>query len=83
MIRKVVFIEPKFPNRHVFYCERAADKGVVDWQHNLEQKWAMLRFGEAKVETHDEQHFFEIQVYLNDLDPKAVRVEFYTDGIGG
>jgi starch phosphorylase len=70
------------------YRERAADKGaegrqIVDWQHNLEQKWATLRFGEVKVETRSEQHVFEVQVYLNDLDPKAVRVELYADGTEG
>ena len=39
-----------------------------------------LRFGEVKVETKDEQHVFEIQVCLNDLNPDAVRVELYADG---
>jgi starch phosphorylase len=67
---------------------RMADKGaigrqIVAWQHSLEQKWAALRFGELKVETRDGQHFFEIQVFLNDLDPNAVRVELYADGIAG
>ena len=56
---------------------------MVDWQHSLEQKWATLRFGEVKVETRGEQHVFEVQVYLNDLDPKAVRVELYADGVMG
>ena len=36
-----------------------------------------------KVETDGEQHVFEVQVYLNDLDPKAVRVELYADGVKG
>ena len=70
------------------YRERAANQGamgkqVVDWQHRLHQKWATLRFGEVKVETRDEQHVFEVQVRLNDLDPKAVRVELYADGVVG
>ena len=51
---------------------------MVDWQHTLEQKWATLHFGEAKVETKGEQHVFEVQVYLNDLDPRSVRVELYS-----
>jgi starch phosphorylase len=55
----------------------------VDWQHSLEKEWPVLRFGELKVETTGEQHLFEVQVYLNDLDPKAVRVELYADGING
>ena len=31
----------------------------------------------------DEQHVFDVQVYLDDLDPKAVQVELYADGIDG
>jgi len=37
----------------------------------------------VKVETRGEQHVFEVQVRLNDLDPKAVRVELYADGVMG
>jgi starch phosphorylase len=70
------------------YLERAADKGaigkqVVDWRQTLEQKWATLHFGGVNVETRGGQHVFEVQVCLNDLDPKAVRVELYADGING
>jgi len=70
------------------YRLRVANKGeigrkIADWQHNLEQKWTTLRFGEVKVETCGEQHVFEVQVCLNDLDPNAVRVELYADGVTG
>jgi starch phosphorylase len=70
------------------YHLRIANKGaigrqMVDWQHSLEQQWATLHFGEVKVETRGEQHVFEVQVCLNDLDPMAVRVELYADGING
>jgi starch phosphorylase len=47
----------------------------------MEQKWTTLHFGEVKVETFGEQHVFEIQVFLADLDPNAVHVELYADGI--
>nr|MBF0222851.1 hypothetical protein [Desulfobulbaceae bacterium] len=53
---------------------------MVDWRQALEQKWTALRFGEMKVETKDDQHVYEVQVYLNGPDPKAVRVELYADG---
>ena len=67
---------------------RIANKGasgsqMADWRHNLEQKWGALRFGEMKVETKDQQHVFDVQVYLNDLDPKAVQIELYADGVSG
>ena len=70
------------------YRERAADKGavgrqVVDWQQALEQRWARLRFGEMKVESGGEQHAFDVQLYLDDLDPQAVRVELYAEGANG
>ena len=51
--------------------------------HALEQKWASLRFGEVKFETVSGQHIVEVQVYLDDLDPKAVRVELFANGIDG
>jgi starch phosphorylase len=70
------------------YRERAADKGaigvqMVNWRHALEQKWAALRFGDVKVETDGEQHVVEVQVYLDELDPEAVRVELYANGANG
>jgi glycogen phosphorylase len=70
------------------YCRRDADKGavgkaVVNWEKTLKQKWDTLRFGEVKVQTNATQHIFEVEVYLNDLDPNAVRVELYADGING
>jgi len=37
----------------------------------------------VKIETRGEQHIFEVQVYLNDIDPKAVRVALYADGVMG
>jgi starch phosphorylase len=70
------------------YRKRAADKGavarhIVDWRHGLDQKWAALQFGEVKAETRGGQHVFEVQVYLHDLDAKALRVELYAEGANG
>ncbi len=36
-----------------------------------------------KVETKGEQHVFDVQVYLNDLDANAITVELYADGVDG
>jgi starch phosphorylase len=68
------------------YRERAANKGavgkqVVDWQHAVDQKWDSLRFGDLRAETKADHHEFEVEIFLNDLDPNAVRVELYADGI--
>ena len=82
------YTEQRYLPAATAYSERAANKGavggqVLDWLHNLEQKWVALRFGEVKVETKDEKHVFEVQVYLDDLDPIAVRVELYANGVNG
>jgi starch phosphorylase len=70
------------------YRERAANKGavgrqVVDWRHDVDGKWDSLRFGGWRVETNADHHVFEVELFLNDLDPNAARVEIYADGIGG
>ncbi|MEO8040165.1 MAG: alpha-glucan family phosphorylase, partial [Betaproteobacteria bacterium] len=70
------------------YRLRAADQGaagahLVDRQRELDGKWNALRFGELSVETADDRHVFEVQLYLDELDPDAVQVELYADGIDG
>jgi starch phosphorylase len=70
------------------YLKRAAGKGAVgkniaNWEHALKEKWAMLRFGDVKVQTSAAQHIFEAEVFLNGLDPNAVRVELYAEGTNG
>ncbi len=67
---------------------RAADNGasgetLVKWQQALEQHWSALRFGEMTLVTEGEKHEFEVQVYLDDLEPAAVRVELFANGIDG
>jgi len=56
---------------------------LVSWRHTLEQNWSKLRFGEVKVESDEEKHTFEVQIYLGDLDPDAVHVELYANGTNG
>lgn len=70
------------------YLERAADKGtsgvaLVNRRHDLEQKWSALHFGEVKLESTGAQHVFEVQLYLDELDPAAVRVELFAEGLNG
>jgi starch phosphorylase len=68
------------------YRKRADNKGavgrqVVDWQHAVDQKWGSVRFGDLRVETSADHHVFEVEIFLNDLDQNAVRVELYAGGI--
>jgi len=70
------------------YRLRAADNGavgrnIVDWERTLKEKWVTLRFGDVKVQTDAARHTFEAEVHFNGLDPNAVRVELYADGLYG
>jgi glycogen phosphorylase len=70
------------------YRARAADNGamgtrVVAWRHAVEQQWGSVRFGGVRIETQADRHRFEVEVFLGDLGPEAVRVELYADAIDG
>jgi starch phosphorylase len=70
------------------YCSRAAEHGkaakeLLEWQHALSENWPHIRFGQLHVETRDGRHFFEVQVYLDDVSPDAVRVELYAQPMDG
>jgi glycogen phosphorylase len=70
------------------YRERAANKGavgkqVVEWQGVIDHAWGSVRFGDLRVATNADQHVFEVEVSLDELDPNAVRVELYANGIDG
>lgn len=80
------YVEQHYIPAAAAYRSRSADKGatgrrIVDWRHSLEQQWGRLNFGEVNVETRGEQLAYKVTVYLHDLDPNAVRVELYADGI--
>jgi glycogen phosphorylase len=67
------------------YERRAANNGergakIIGWRRNLERNWGGLRFGEVKIETTGDRHVFEVQVFLNEIESDAVRVELYADG---
>ena len=68
------------------YRKRAHDKGeagaqLVNWRQALEKNWDTLHFYDLNIESDGEVYVFEIQVYLNDLDPDFVRVELFANGL--
>lgn len=70
------------------YQRRAADQGLLGqrialWQKAITQNWPRLHFGAMKIETHGEQHHFEVPLYLHELDPAAIQVELYADSMMG
>ena len=70
------------------YKDRSAANGsmgekIVRWQQAIKQNWSHLRFGEIRIKTTERKYLFEIQAYLNSLDPDSVSVELYADGVEG
>jgi cellobiose phosphorylase len=61
--------------------DNPADLPRVQELLRAQNDWRSKRFGEVKVEGDGERHVLEIQMYLDDLDPQAVRVKDYADGI--
>jgi len=70
------------------YAARAANRGALGldlsvWRESLSKHWPALRFGSAEMNQQGEQYFFQVQVYLAEVDPAAVRVEMYAEGQNG
>ena len=70
------------------YCARAADHGrvgldLLNWYEALSKHWSALRFGSTAVDQQGEQYLFQVHVYLDELDPEAVKVELYAEGQNG
>lgn len=51
---------------------------IVRWKQKIEEKWAKIRFLDAKVETRQDRHTFETRIDLAGLDPDAVKVELFS-----
>jgi len=69
------------------YRQRAAGGGalgkqLVAWERELSKHWHNLHFGQLEVSTVADEHHFTLQVYLDELDPDAVRVQLYAEAIG-
>ncbi len=69
------------------YQTRSAKKGaiakqIIAWQRSLEEHWDSLHFGALKMNTQDNQHHFELEVYLDNINPNAIQVELYAEGGG-
>ncbi len=70
------------------YRVRSANRGaiarqVVDWQQAVDQKWDALRFESVRLQSDADHHRMEVTLLLHELDPNAVRVELYAEGLDG
>jgi len=65
------------------YGERSKDPAAVgdliEWRKAIEKHWPWLRFGSLDVASEGGRHVFTVQVYLDELDAEAVRVELFAD----
>jgi starch phosphorylase len=66
------------------FRQRAENRGslgadLVAWQAELAKHWPALRFGTTSVEQQGERYLFHVHVFLDDIDPDAVKVELYAD----
>jgi starch phosphorylase len=57
--------------------------GLIEWRRALATHWPQVRFGAVQIVSSDREHVFEVQVYLDELDPEAVRVELFADAKDG
>jgi len=67
------------------FAARAANAGglgaeLLHWRAELATHWPSIRFGSSAVDQKDQHYFFQVQVFLDELDPDAVSVELYAVG---
>ena len=70
------------------YNERSAGKGkkgkqMISQIQALEKNWGSMHFGDVKTSSSEEQHVFDVQVYLNDVNPDNIQVELFANGLNG
>jgi starch phosphorylase len=70
------------------YRDRAADDGAVGssllrWKQDLERHWNSVRFDAVGIETHDGQHFFQVEISTGALTRDQLQVELYADSMHG
>src|ERR1700733_14081354 len=78
------YTEEHYLSAAAAFRQRAENRGsvgtdLVAWQAELAKHWSALRFGSATVEKQGERYLFHVQVFLDDIDPDAVRVELYAE----
>ena len=54
---------------------------LVAWQASLAKHWPTLRFGSATVEQQGGQYLFHVLVFLDGIDPDAVKVELCANAL--
>jgi glycogen phosphorylase len=78
------YTEEHYLSAAAAFRQRAENRGsegadIVAWQGELAKHWSALRFGPTTVEQQGDRYLFHVQVFLDDMDADAVKVELYAD----
>ncbi|NOY14301.1 MAG: glycosyltransferase family 1 protein, partial [Deltaproteobacteria bacterium] len=69
------------------YRQRSSDGNLAvaleAWSVQVRQHWQRIHFGNVTTTQQEKELYFEVQVYLDDIDPDAVSVELYADADAG
>ncbi len=67
------------------YRRRASGSAVVEtllaWRKQISAHWSKVRFGSMHTESEGETNQIQLQVYLGELSPDAVRVELFAEAV--
>ena len=79
------YTEEHYLSAATAFRQRAENRGslgadLVAWEADLAKHWSSLRFGSATVQQQGVQYLFQVQVFFDDMNPDAVRVELYAEG---
>ena len=82
------YTEEHYLSAAAAFRRRAENRGsmgadLVGWHAELDKHWSALRFGPTTVEQQGDQYIFHVQVFLDGIDPDAVRVELYAEAKEG
>jgi starch phosphorylase len=58
-------------------------ESLLNWQQDIDRHWNTVRFGAVGNETHDGQHFFQVEVFPGTLTQNQLQIELYADSVRG
>jgi starch phosphorylase len=59
----------------------ALGKKIVEWKEGMDKSWQNLRFGRLVSMTENDFYAFEVQVFLDGIDPDSVAVELFAGAV--
>ena len=57
--------------------------GILRRQKDIDRQWNTVHFGPVRIETHDGEHLFQVEVSPRDLELKGFRVQLYSTSVPG